>query len=53
MSPGENDDRAFIEHAVRLAIVAATAVVQVFAQDLVARYRESPFYNVPRESDLG
>lgn len=36
-----------------LIAVPLAAVVQVFAQDLVARYRESPFYNVPGESDLG
>jgi predicted PurR-regulated permease PerM len=36
-----------------LIAVPVAAVVQVFAQDLVTRYRESPFYNVPRESDLG
>ena len=36
-----------------LIAVPVAAVVQVFAQDLVARYRESPLYNVPRESDLG
>jgi predicted PurR-regulated permease PerM len=34
-----------------LVAVPLAAVVQVFAQDLVARYRESPFYNLPGESE--
>ena len=34
-----------------LIAVPLAAVVQVFAQDLVARYRESPFYNLPGESE--
>ena len=36
-----------------LIAVPTAAVVQVFAQDLVARYRESPLYKLPAESDLG
>jgi hypothetical protein len=34
-----------------LIAVPLAAVVQVFAQDLVARYRESPFYNLSGESE--
>ncbi len=34
-----------------LVAVPVAAVVQVFAQDLVARYRESPVYRLPSESE--
>jgi predicted PurR-regulated permease PerM len=33
-----------------LVAVPLAAVVQVFVSDLVARYRESPFYNLPGDS---